>query len=196
MFGRRPRDWVRSRDRAITCARLVKKPVTRAANREAVRGCTRHETLVTRHRWIARGCRQVCGLCDEVEADREGEEGVKLGTVGCSAGCYCRGLHSRYTRGETISFMTSRALRYSPTLSQSCRDHKVNIRHQRAARANGVSCVSILPRPAPLGGRRVRVSPFGGARNALTLVGSRQSVRWRYCAVIVEKSWGVFHLMG
>ena len=44
--------------------------------------------------------------------------------------------------------MTSRALRYSPTLSQSCSGHKVNIRHQRAARVTAFP-VSILQHPAP-----------------------------------------------
>lgn len=54
---------------------------------------------------------------------------------------------SEYARGGTTSFMTSRALRCSPTLSQSCRGHKVNIRHQRAARVTAFP-VSILPYPS------------------------------------------------
>lgn len=54
---------------------------------------------------------------------------------------------SEYATGGTTSFMTSRALRCSPTLSQSCRGHKVNIRHQRAARVTAFP-VSILLHPS------------------------------------------------
>lgn len=54
---------------------------------------------------------------------------------------------SEYARGGTTSFMTSRALRCSSTLSQSCRGHKVNIRHQRAARVTAFP-VSILLHPS------------------------------------------------
>lgn len=78
--------------------------------------------------------------------------------------------------------MTSRALRYSPTLSQSCSGHKVNIRHQRAARVTAFP-VSILPHPSlPY----LSARPFG-ARNALALVRSSQSVeRFHRCQKIFE----------
>lgn len=90
---------------------------------------------------------------------------------------------SEYAREGTTSFMTLRALRCSPTLSQSCRGHKVNIRHQRAARVTAFP-VSILPHPSfP----SLFVPPFG-TRNTLALVGSPQSVLLTYRRVI-EKSW-------
>lgn len=99
----------------------------------------RYQAFITRHWLSARGCmvERLQAFVGYVMKWKETEgRGSSWARV------------SEYGRGGTTSFMTSRALRYSPTLSQSCSGHKVNIRHQRAARVTAFP-VSILPAPVP-----------------------------------------------
>jgi hypothetical protein len=98
----------------------------------------RYQAFITRHWLSARGC-----MVERLQAfvgyvmkwKESGGRGSSWARV------------SEYERRGTTSFMTSRVLRYSPTLSQSCNGHKVNIRHQRAARVTAFP-VSILPHPS------------------------------------------------